>query len=161
MTKISLLKSKAVLTFKYTFPQAYYSWLHHCAILAFLLLGSRATAVDPVYSKLFQDLLKCGHKISICAYTFDTQFICYNFSFEELFDSVWNSLVCKLVVQSKLSLLSCSVGIAPNSSLHSSALNCAITEIEIFRKQEINYFSMTSGTLIEFCVKRYILWYRQ
>ena len=161
MTKISVLKSKAVLTFKYTFPQAYYSWLHHCAILAFLLLGSRATAVDPVYSKLFQDLLKCGHKISICAYTFDTQFICYNFSFEELFDSVRNSLVCKLVVQSKLSLLSCSVGIAPNSLLHSSALNCAITEIEIFRKQEINYFSMTSGTLIEFCVKRYILWYRQ
>ena len=43
------------------------------------------TAVDPVYSILFQDLLKCGHEISIRAYTFDTQFICYNFSFEELF----------------------------------------------------------------------------
>ena len=54
-------------------------------------------------------------------------------------------------VQCKLSLLSCSASIASNSSLHNSALNCAITEFGISRKQEINSFSMRSGTLIDCC----------
>ena len=54
-------------------------------------------------------------------------------------------------VQCKLSFLSYSVSIASNSSMHNSALNCAITEFRIFRKQEINYFSMPSGTLMECC----------
>ena len=67
-----------------------------------------------------------------------------------------NSLIpfvtCSPAVQCRLSLLSCSVSIASNSSLHNSALNCAITEFGIFRKQEINSFSMPSGTLMD-CFK--------
>ena len=55
-------------------------------------------------------------------------------------------------VQFKLSLLSCSVSIASSGSLHNFALNCAITEFQIFRKQEINSFTMPSGTLME-CYK--------
>ena len=55
------------------------------------------------------------------------------------------------MVQCKLSLLSCSVSIASNSSLHNSALNRAITEFGIFRKQEINSFSMPSGNLMDCC----------
>ena len=66
-----------------------------------------------------------------------------------------NSLIpfvtCSPAVQCRLSLLSCSVSIASNSSLHNSALNCAITEFGIFRKQEINSFSMPSSTLIDCC----------
>ena len=55
------------------------------------------------------------------------------------------------VVQFKLSLLSCSVSIVSNSSLYNSALICAITEFGIFQKQEINSFSMPSGTLMDCC----------
>ena len=51
----------------------------------------------------------------------------------------------------KLSLFSCSVSFASNSSLYNSALNYAITEFRIFRKQEINSFSMPSGTLMDCC----------
>ena len=34
ITKYSGLKSKAVLTFKHTYLQTYYSWLNHCALLS-------------------------------------------------------------------------------------------------------------------------------
>ena len=67
ITKISALKSKPVLTFKHTYLQTYYSWINHCAYFHLHLLGSRATVVDPVYSRLFQDFCNmCTRNQYLC-----------------------------------------------------------------------------------------------
>ena len=107
----------------------------------------------------FRTFVKCAHEIGICAYTFETNFNCTTFLLRNpLILFVTSSPVnfsSSPTVQCKLSLLSCFVSIASNSSLHNSALHCAITELKIFRKQEINSFSVPSGTLMD-CLKFYI-----
>ena len=103
----------------------------------------------------FRTFVKCAHEIGICAYTFDTNFNCTTFLLIPFVTSSPVNFSSSPTVQCKLSLLSCFVSIASNSSLHNSALHCAITEFKIFRKQETNSFSMPSGTLID-CLKFYI-----
>ena len=80
----------------------------------------------------------------------DTIFLLRNSLIPFVTSSPVNSSISP-ALQCKLSLLSCAVSIASNSSLHNSAMNCEITEFGIFRRQETNYFSMPSGTLMGCC----------
>ena len=95
ITKTSVLKSKAVLTFKHTYLQTYYSWINHCAYFHLHLLGSRATVVDPVYSRLFQDFCNmCTRNQYLCLHFWHSLHLIQLF-FEEFFDSICNVLTSK------------------------------------------------------------------
>ena len=156
ITKTSVLKSKAVLTFKHVYLQTYYSWLNHYALLSFSLVGFTGNGSWPGIFKVISGLLQHVHTKSVFVATLlaltssDTTFLLRNSLIPFITSSPVN-FSSLLAVKFKLSLLSCSVSIASNSSLHNSALNCAITGFGIFRKQEINSFSMPSDTLMDCC----------
>ena len=99
-----------------------YFYLHFLHVLC-----SQEQQLTQYIQDYFRAFLTCAHEISVCAYTFETHFVCYNFSFEKFFNSNCNIFSCN------------------------SALNCAITEFGIFQKQEINSFSMPSATLMDCC----------
>ena len=67
-------------------PYFYLQFLH--------VLGSQEQQLTQYIQDYFRAFLTCAHEISICAYTFKIHFVCYNFSFEEFFNSNCNIFSC-------------------------------------------------------------------
>ena len=57
ITKVSVLKSKDVLTFKHAYLQTYYSWLNHCDLLSSSLIGFMGNGGWPGIFKIISGLL--------------------------------------------------------------------------------------------------------